>query len=139
MKRLLYIVLGMMMTSCTLETSKNGDLDGMWFMTSVDTLTTNGTADVRAQFITWSFQVHLMQLRHPKNTLNFRFLHEGNLLILKDAFFDDRMNGDPAVTDIETLREVGLLQFQDTFSIVSLNSDNLDIANRQYRYHFRKN
>lgn len=140
MKRLIYIymVLGMMMASCTLERSDNGEMDGMWLMQTVDTLSTGGTADVREKFISWSFQVHLMQLRHPKHTLDFHFQHEGNLLILKDVFIDDRMNGDPAVTDIEMLKEVGLSQLQDTFSIVSLDSENLDIANRQYCYHFRR-
>lgn len=140
MKRLLYIyvVIGMMITSCTLETTDNGKLDGMWLLTTVDTLSTGGSANVRESLITWSFQLKLMQLRHPSNRLTFHFQHEGNQIILKDAVVDDRTLGDIPVTDVEIMRSVGLTQLQDTFTVNNLNSSNLDIANKQYRYRFRK-
>lgn len=139
MKRLILIsILGTMLASCTLETSDNGKLDGMWLLTTVDTLSTGGSANVRESLITWSFQMKLMQLRHPSNRLTFHFLHDGNRIILKDAVVDDRSSGDIPVTDVEIMKSVGLTQVQDTFTIYNLNSSNLDIANKQYRYRFRK-
>ena len=140
MKRLLYIyvVIGMMITSCTLEISDNSKLDGMWLLTTVDTLSTGGSANVRESLITWSFQVKLMHLRHPHGRMVFYFQHDGNQLILKDAVLDDRMSGDVPVTDNETMQRFGLTQPQDTFTVNNLSSSNLDIANKQYRYRFRK-
>lgn len=144
MKRLIYILplylftLLPLCTSCSLETSNNGDLDGMWLMQSVDTLSTGGTADVREDLIRWSFQVHMMQLRHPKRVLDFHFQHEGNLLILKDPVIDDRMEGDPVVTDVEVLREVGLSQLKDTFIVVDLTDEELYLSNKEYLFYFRK-
>ena len=127
-----------LLSSCTLETSKNGKLDGMWLLTTVDTLATGGSSEVRESLITWSFQVHLMQLRHPNGRMVFHFQHDGNKLILNDAVIDDRMSGDIPVTDNETMQRVGLTQPEDTFTVNNLSSSNLDIANRQYRLRFRK-
>jgi len=125
-------------SSCTLETSNNGKLDGMWLMTNIDTLATGGSADVRESLITWSFQVKLMQLRHPNNRMVFHFLHENNQLILMDAVIDDRMSGDRPVTDNETMQRVGLTQPKDTFIVLNLTNNDLNIANKQYRFRFRK-
>ena len=123
MKRLLYLVIICAgLSSCELETSSNGKLDGMWLMTTVDTLETGGSADVRESLITWSFQVNLMQLRHP----------QGRMVL------DDRMKGDVPVTDSETMMRVGLTQPQDTFIVYNLSSSNLDISNSQYCFHFCK-
>lgn len=139
MKRLILIsILGTLLASCTLETSDNGKLDGMWLLTTVDTLSTGGSANVRESLITWSFQVKLMYLHHPQGRMVFHFQHDDNWLILKDAVLDDRMKGDVPVTDSETMQRVGLTQPQDTFVVYNLSSSNLDIANREYRFRFRK-
>lgn len=139
MKRLLYLVIICAgLSSCELETSSNGKLDGMWLMTTVDTLETGGSADVRESLITWSFQVNLMQLRHPQGRMVFHFQHDDDQLILKDAVLDDRMKGDVPVTDSETMMRVGLTQPQDTFFVYNLSSSNLDISNSQYCFHFCK-
>jgi len=139
MKRLILIsIIGTMLASCTLETSDNGKLDGMWLLTTVDTLSTGGSANVRESLITWSFQVNMMNLRHPKHTLCFHFKHEGNHLTLTDAVVDDRMSGDVPVTDVEIMKETGLTRLVETFTVNNLSSSNLDISNDQYRYRFRK-
>ena len=70
--------------------------------------------------------------------LDFHFQHEGNLLILKDPVIDDRMEGDPVVTDVEVLREVGLSQLKDTFILVDLTDEELYLSNKEYLFYFRK-
>ena len=49
-------------TSCELETSGNGDLDGFWHLVQVDTLQTGGVNDTSKELFFWSFQVNLLEL-----------------------------------------------------------------------------
>ena len=50
MRKAIYTVIGATMiaamTSCTIESSDNGKLDGFWHMEQVDTLATGGTQDL---------------------------------------------------------------------------------------------
>ena len=65
MKRILLTITGMtlLLMACELETSTNGDLDGFWQLTQVDTLATGAQTDMKATGVTWSFQGRIMELR----------------------------------------------------------------------------
>ena len=73
MKKVSYILLSILMlatwTSCELETSNNGALDGYWRLQQVDTLQTKGTADLSAQRLFWSVQGKILML----NDLDYRY------------------------------------------------------------------
>ena len=59
----------MALTSCgmEIETSGNGDLDGFWNLTQVDSTATGVTADVHEQRLFWSVQHKLLQLSDYQN------------------------------------------------------------------------
>ena len=89
MRKILYLlVLGLMVVSCELETSGNGDLDGYWQMSQVDTLATGGIADTHESYIFWGIQGKLLQIRYTENNvylgegLLFRFENKNSMLTL---------------------------------------------------------
>lgn len=79
--------------SCELETSNNGDLDGMWHLVRVDTLSTSGVKYMEDDKIYWLFQFKLLQLEDKtgnKVSLLMRFEHKDNILRLYDPYIYDR-------------------------------------------------
>ena len=54
--------------SCELETSNNGDLDGMWHLVRVDTLSTSGVKYMEDDKIYWLFQFKLLQLEDKSDS-----------------------------------------------------------------------
>ena len=48
MKRMIYLIaaISLVLSSCTLETSDNGDFDGFWHLERVDTLATGNYLDL---------------------------------------------------------------------------------------------
>ncbi len=51
-----------MFAACSVETSDNGKLDGMWHLTQIDTLATGGTNDKSNEKIYWMFQFNLLHM-----------------------------------------------------------------------------
>ena len=133
MKRVLfYIIIGMgLLTSCSSESSNNGDLDGFWLMTGRPGLT-------------WSFQGKILEFRdvnqiHPDLMAKFR--HEGNLLIVYDLRKLDRDAGDLPVTESEAedLRAYGISNLEeDQFQIKQLTSDDMHLESSSESLYFRK-
>ena len=133
MKRVLfYIIIGMgLLTSCSSESSNNGDLDGFWLMTGRPGLT-------------WSFQGKILEFRDVNQVhhdLMAKFRHEGNLLIVYDLRVVDRDAGDPLVTesDMEDLRAYGISNLEEEqFQIKQLNSDDMHLESSSESLYFRK-
>ena len=66
------------LTSCELETSHNGNLDGQWHLVSVDTLSTGGVKDMSDDLVFWAFQVNMMEIidhTYGVPEMFFRFNH----------------------------------------------------------------
>ena len=133
MKRVLfYIIIGMgLLTSCSSESSNNGDLDGFWLMTGRPGLT-------------WSFQGKILEFRDVNQVhhdLMAKFRHEGNLLIVYDLRVVDRDAGDPLVTEseMEDLRAYGISNLEEEqFQIKQLNSDDMHLESSSESLYFRK-
>ena len=133
MKRVLfYMIIGMgLLTSCSSESSNNGDLDGFWLMTGRPGLT-------------WSFQGKILEFRdvnqiHPDLMAKFR--HEGNLLIVYDLRKLDRDAGDLPVTESEAedLRAYGISNLEEEqFQIKQLTSDDMHLESSSESLYFRK-
>ena len=133
MKRVLfYIIIGMgLLTSCSSESSNNGDLDGFWLMTGRPGLS-------------WSFQGKILEFRdvnqiHPDLMAKFR--HEGNLLIVYDLRKLDRDAGDLPVTESEAedLRAYGISNLEEEqFQIKQLTSDDMHLESSSESLYFRK-
>ena len=133
MKRVLfYMIIGMgLLTSCSSESSNNGDLDGFWLMTGRPGLT-------------WSFQGKILEFRDVNQVhhdLMAKFRHEDNLLIVYDLRVVDRDAGDPLVTEseMEDLRAYGISNLEEEqFQIKQLNSDDMHLESSSESLHFRK-
>ena len=133
MKRVLfYMIIGMgLLTSCSSESSNNGDLDGFWLMTGRPGLT-------------WSFQGKILEFRDVNQVhhdLMAKFRHEGNLLIVYDLRVVDRDAGDPLVTESEMddLRAYGISNLEEEqFQIKQLNSDDMHLESSSESLYFRK-
>ena len=129
------------MGSCQLETSGNGDLDGMWHLVRVDTLATSGSADMGSEKIYWSFQMRLLQLDDKAqryHSILFRFDHSGGMLRLYNPYVYDRENGDYILTDVEMLLPFGINSLDEVFTVESLKNGKMILRGDELRLSFVK-
>ena len=138
MKKLLYIfITAAMLTACEFHSSDNGDLDGFWQMTQMDTLSTGGSEDVRESLIFYSFEVDLMTAQRLNyDDVYFRFSHTSDSLILYDP--TDGGRTDNAITDVSELQPMGINRLREGFLVEGLNSDNMILKSQELRLYFRK-
>lgn len=128
--------------SCELHTGDNGDLDGMWHLTRVDTLSTSGTDDMSRERIYWSFQADLLQLDDKSGAnqrLLMRFYHSGQTLRLYNPYIYDREDGDKPLEDITLLNPFGIVSTDETYTIESLSGSKMILLSGTYRMYFKKN
>ena len=145
MRKILYLLaLGMMAVSCELETSGNGNLDGYWQMSQVDTLETGGIADTRESLIYWGVQGNLIQIRYSENYvylgegLLFRFDNKKSMLTLSSPVIHHLYETDEPVDDVEILKPYGIYHLEEKFSIELLDEDSMVLTNDVLRLHFRR-
>lgn len=141
MKHFITIIFALIaLASCTLERSDNGDLDGFWHLTSIDTLATGGYADYSEKQVFWMFQGKLYKTReYTKYTAVVgHFQMEGDSLFVTDVFKDDRMNDDPAIENVSEIYVYGFSAINEHFKIVSLSSSNMTLQSKTLRLGFRK-
>ena len=145
MRKILYLLaLGMMAVSCELETSGNGELDGYWQMSQVDTLETGGIADTRESLIYWGVQGNLIQIRYSENHvylgegLLFRFDNKNSFLTLSSPVIHHLYETDEPVDDVEILKPYGIYHLEEKFSIEQLDKSSMVLINDVLRLHFRR-
>ena len=131
-----------LLSSCTLETSNNGKLDGFWQLTQMDTIATGGITDMREKNAFWAVQMHFLEIKNPggniyKNVL-FRFERERDSLIILSPRYNNRNAGDPEITDPKELNEYGIYHLRESFFVGRLNGDYMDLQSDRFRFHFRK-
>ena len=133
------------LASCSLESSDNGDLDGMWHLRSVDTLATGGTCDKIPEYYYWCVQGSLIVLEDKENTTSltngdyiFYFEHKGDTLRLYDPHVFSLSKGDPELTDVDVLRPYGINALDQTFIIETLNSSRMVLRDDSLRLYLKK-
>ncbi len=134
------VLVGLLLTSCDIETSNNGDLDGFWQLQSVDTLSNNVSVDMKSQGVFWGVQKDLVEVRKYKGdsyNVYFKFDYNGNSLRLYSPYKDDRDEQDKVITDIILLRPLGVNALDESFTIEQLD-DKLVISSSSLRLHFRR-
>lgn len=137
MKRLLYLfVMCIALGACEFHSSENGDLDGFWQMTQIDTLETSSETDVREDLLFYSFYVHLMTAETPSYTAYFRFEKSGDSLILYSP--TDGGRTDNAITDVSKLQPMGINRLREGFLIEGLSGSKMILKSQELRLHFRK-
>jgi len=145
MKHIYLYIIGalMLMASCDLHTSDNGELDGFWQLQAVDTLATGGGSDMRTSQITWAVQSSLLEVRiadqlNNKTDFMFLFKHKNDTLLLYNPYIIDRQNGDVAVEDSNLLKPYGIHELEPQFQILELNDSKMILQSDSLRLYFRK-
>ena len=125
-------------TSCELETSHNGNLDGFWHLVEVDTLQTDGVKDTSEDLLFWSFQLNLLELSdHNYNNFTYmaRFDHsDGKLQVTKPC------KGNEMLTEesVNAVAPYGLNALEENFFVEQLSSSRMTLRNGIIRLHFKK-
>lgn len=145
MKHLLtYIIgVGLLVTACDIERSDNGRLDGFWQLSSVDSLSTGSSTDLREKQVTWGFQGSLLETRianSPRDSddVVLRFNHTGDVLRLSEPYIVNRDSGDKKVNQPAVLYQFGISRLGESFKVLRLTNDNMDLESEVLRLHFRK-
>lgn len=128
-------------TSCDLETSGNGDLDGMWHIERMDSVNNGVQTDLKGERLYWSFQHKLLQLDdknwiHP--SLLLRFEKRGSILLVHDPYLYNREEGDEPLTEPTLLKPFGINMLRDTFTIEKLKGENFVITSKTVRLHMKR-
>ena len=130
-------------TSCELETSGNGDLDGFWHLVQVDTLQTGGVNDTSKDLFFWSFQVNLLELSDRSYhipTYMARFNHENGQLKVTQPCLYNRDEGNEMVTEenVKDISPYGLNALEETFRVEELSGSRMTLSNGTLRLYFKK-
>lgn len=123
--------------SCELETSDNGNLDGNWQLMQIDTLATGGRNDVKDQQLFYAVQVRLLCLNAYNTAVSsnmyFYFEHTADSLKLKPASSDGH-----AMYHVSSLRPYGINRELESFKVMLLNSDKMQLRSDSLLLTFRK-
>ena len=131
----------LLLTSCEIEFSNNGKLDGFWQLIAVDTLATQHTSDLKTSGRTWAFQGRLLEMRDTKggySDLYFSFEHRGDSLFLDSPYLSDRDVDDSKITDVNIVRPYGVNGLKEGFEIESLSNNKLILRSKTLRLMLRK-
>ena len=155
MKHIIWMVLLLVVGvfSCD-KLPKNGDLDGMWHLQRMTTLSTTSqeVKDVAPQQIYWKVQLDLLQISSPrlpiykdeatgKQTYNAycRFEYTGTTLNVNKVYLSFDIK-DSLLTDFTTtiMEPFGIMGCADTFYIENLDSKRMILVSDDKRLEFRK-
>ena len=131
----------LLLTSCEIEFSNNGKLDGFWQLIAVDTLATQHTSDLKTSGRTWAFQGRLLEMRDTKggySDLYFSFEHRGDSLFLDSPYLSDRDADDIKITNVNIVRPYGVNGLKEGFEIESLSNNKLILRSKTLRLLFKK-
>lgn len=144
---ILIVITMFVMTSCVVETSDNGDLDGFWHLEQVDTLVTGGTCNLADKRIFWSFQHRLIQvsnyeLFHDMRNYYMRFEQTNDSLFITSVFRYHsylQYESDVQVTEmVDSLRSCGINDLNEHFEKEVLKSGKLQLKGKTLRLKFKK-
>lgn len=143
MKRILLTLplLGLLsFSSCDLEMSDNGKLDGFWQLARIDTIG-GGGCDMVPSRIFWSVQLHLLQLSDHSgrnSTYLLRFDQGDTHLRVYDPYLSARNEGDKPLDDAAVLQPYGIQSLDELFVIEGLDNKNLTLKSSLLRLQFNR-
>lgn len=138
----LLLALVAMVTSCgdLLETSNNGKLDGNWNLVAIDTLEGGGVADLRSDRKFWAVQGKLLEMHDADvgTAYIFQFTFDGSQLMLFDARYNRREEGDPTVADLHELAPFGINAPEERFQVEFPSRDKMTLTSGKLRLTLRR-
>ncbi|MCM1311425.1 MAG: lipocalin-like domain-containing protein [Bacteroides sp.] len=130
------------LTSCEIETSGNGKLDGYWKLCSVDTVTTGNSTDLTDRSVFWAIQANMLSAQDNGKSLStkymFRFKQTTDSLVLYSPQLYDKAEGNKEIIDTELIKHVGINQLTSFFHIDKLSGKHMDLSDERLRLHFIK-
>lgn len=133
----------LLFSACNVSTG--GDIDGLWYLTKLDSIQSGTSRPMRDEMISWSFQSKFVQVVNYKtedwrSIIMMQFTHNDNQLELSDPFIYNRLDGDILLTpdSIYLLRPYGINDLNSTFKVEKLNSKTMCISDDILRLHFQK-
>jgi len=143
MKKLIiaFVAIIACISSCELEHSDNGKLDGMWHLVEIDTIETGGTFDLSQELRFWSFQMRLIEMRDSYGrqvVVVCYFDHSGDSLHIYNPCVSNRDLGDVVLTTADTLRFYGVNSPTETFYVEKLTSGKMILKSDLLRLMFKK-
>lgn len=145
----LAIILSMVsLSSCTLESSDNGDLDGFWHLESIDSLQSGKTVDVSNQKIFWGVEYKMIAARKENKvgeSFYFRFEQTSDSLKITKVYIDHWHQdqgvdgGDiPLGVVTDNLRLYGVNAIPEGFAKEALSGNKMILRSKTVRLKFRK-
>ncbi len=135
-------------SSCELESSKNGDLDGFWHLESIDSLENGQTIDLSKLHIFWGIEHKLIAVResdYGKSSFYFRFEQTSDSLKITEVFLNHghQDNGEdggdiPQDEVTDDLRYYGVNAIPDGFVKEALNGSKMILKSKTVRLNFKK-
>lgn len=138
----------MVFSSCEMETSKNGDLDGYWHLESIDTLENGKTCDFSARKVFWGIEHKLILIKDlevgPFDGFYMRFNQAGDSLLIPKAYRKNQNyhEGDDdapiSADDMEDLRKYGINNLPEGFAKEALSGSKMILRSKTLRLKFKK-
>ncbi len=129
-------------TSCgdLFETSGNGDLDGQWMLTQIDTLASGTSVNLVGdrKFLAVQGKILIVFDSDEDKQYMFRFTHSDNQLTLSDARLNDRERNDSVVSDVALLRPFGINSLTERFTVESLSGSKMVLTSNLLRLFYKK-
>lgn len=122
------------MASCTIDSSKNGNLDGAWHLLRID------DAELESKGVYWNIQAHLMELYDktgPAKRILLRFEHEDDKLKLSEPYLYNRDDGDEPLADSTLLKPYGIEDINDPFDVLKCDGSRMILKSSVHKLEFR--
>ena len=136
------------LSSCTIETSDNGKLDGFWHLERIDTLDTGNSGDYSQKRIFWGVEnklIHIKDVDTASEQFYLRFEQTSDQLQITKAYADhwhqDRGDngGDiPVDQPTDDLRHLGINALPETFQKEALDGSKMVLRSDRFRLYFKK-
>ena len=132
-------------SSCELESSDNGKLDGFWHLESIDSLENGKTVDMSKLHVFWGIEYKLIAAtQYDNNTerMFFRFEQTSDSLMSTQAFIyhgDQAIGGDIDLTEVTNdLRYYGINNLPEGFAKEALSGSKIILRSKTLRLKFKK-
>ncbi len=127
-------------TSCTFDVSDNGDLDGYWQLSAVDTLSNQKCVNMRDSGIFWAVQFEKLVTSsvNPVSEVIFDFKQTPDSLTLSNPYVLYRDSSDIKITNTDRLRKYGVNNLEERFRIVRLDDSRMILETELLRLNFRR-
>lgn len=132
-------------SSCELESSDNGKLDGFWHLESIDSLENGKTVDMSKLHVFWGIEYKLIAAtQYDNNTerMFFRFEQTSDSLKITQAFINhghQDNGGDIPLTEVTNdLRYYGINNLPEGFAKEALSGSKMILLSKTLRLKFKK-